>query len=144
MGKYDAMDIAKYIITKCTKDSKPISNLQLQKILYFIQRDYLKKVSYPLFTNNIEAWQFGPVVAEVYYAFCGMGSMKILGEYDTQTNICAEDKIFVNNIVEQRRLQPPWELVKESHTPGGAWDTIFQKGVGNHKVIPNDLIIQRG
>lgn len=33
---YTALDMAKYIIDKCTKDRSPISNLQLQKILYYI------------------------------------------------------------------------------------------------------------
>ena len=39
---YDALELAKYIVTKCIKDGCPISNLQLQKTLYFIQRQFLK------------------------------------------------------------------------------------------------------
>lgn len=35
---YSAMEITKYIINKCTKEKHPISNLQLQKILYYIQK----------------------------------------------------------------------------------------------------------
>lgn len=35
---YSAMYVAQYIITKCTADLKPVSNLQLQKILYYIQK----------------------------------------------------------------------------------------------------------
>lgn len=37
---YKAIDIAKNIINKCTIDKHPISNLQLQKILYYIQKDF--------------------------------------------------------------------------------------------------------
>ena len=44
---YEAVHIAKYIINKCTIDQHPISNLQLQKILYCIQRDFLKNDKYP-------------------------------------------------------------------------------------------------
>ena len=39
---YNALDIAKYIITKCNKDGFPISNLQLQKILYNLQKFFLQ------------------------------------------------------------------------------------------------------
>lgn len=39
---YKALDISKYIINKCVNDEKYISNLQLQKILYFIQKEFLK------------------------------------------------------------------------------------------------------
>lgn len=34
---YSAVDLAKYIINKCVKDEVPISNIQLQMILYCIQ-----------------------------------------------------------------------------------------------------------
>lgn len=144
VGKYNAIDIAKYIISKCTRDDKPISNLQLQKILYFIQRDYLKNNKYPLFEDDIEAWQFGPVVPEVYYAFCGMGSMKIIGEYITSQSIDDKDKVFIDAIVETKRVKTPWALVEESHTPGGAWDAVYQNGIGDHKVIPKTEIMYRG
>ena len=40
---YSALSMAKYIIDKCTKDEYPISNLQLQKILYYIQREFLQQ-----------------------------------------------------------------------------------------------------
>ena len=73
---YSAMDIARYIVDKCTNDGCPISNLQLQKILYFIQRDYLKKDS-QAYSEEIQAWQFGPVVPDVYYRYCGFGAMPI-------------------------------------------------------------------
>ena len=31
---YNAIDLSKYIVSKCVKDGHPVSNLQLQKILY--------------------------------------------------------------------------------------------------------------
>ena len=54
---YSALELSKYIVTKCINDGKPISNLQLQKILYYIQRDFLKQGE-PAFSDTIEAWQF--------------------------------------------------------------------------------------
>ena len=37
---YSALDVSKYIVSKCTRDGHPISNLQLQKILYYVQRAF--------------------------------------------------------------------------------------------------------
>ena len=51
---YSALELSKYIVTKCINDGKPISNLQLQKILYYIQRDFLKQGE-PAFSATIEA-----------------------------------------------------------------------------------------
>lgn len=39
---YSALDIAKYIISKCNRENCPISNLQLQKILYNLQKAFLQ------------------------------------------------------------------------------------------------------
>lgn len=61
---YSALDIAKYIISKCNIENCPISNLQLQKILYNLQKALLQseimiteKKSSALFGDKIEAWQ---------------------------------------------------------------------------------------
>lgn len=36
----DAMEVARYVVSKCATDEVPVSNLQLQKILYFLQYVY--------------------------------------------------------------------------------------------------------
>ena len=33
-----------------------------------------------------------------------------------------------------------WVLVAETHKPNGAWDQTYRNGIGNHHVIPTDLI----
>ena len=133
-----ALDLAKYIVTKCVKDSCAISNLQLQKILYFIQKDFLCRGEFA-FLDAIEAWPFGPVVPAVYYHFCIFGSMSITTAYEGIT-IEAKDRARIDPIVEAKRVLPPWDLVEDTHRKNGAWDQIYQDGAGNRKVIPPDLI----
>ena len=53
------LELSKYIVMKCIKDNHPISNLQLQKILYYIQREFLQKLGMLAFSESIEAWPFG-------------------------------------------------------------------------------------
>lgn len=139
---YSAYEIAKYVVTKCTEDNSPISNLQLQKILYFLQIDFLRNRGEQLFTDDFEAWQFGPVVPDVYYKFCGFGAMKIRMKYDVK--IESDVKLAVDTIVENKRILKPWDLVEDTHKKGKAWDTIFKEGEGNHQVIPKELIRLRG
>ena len=47
-----ALDLSKYIITKCMNDRKPISNLQLQKILYYIQVEFLRERGIRAFSDD--------------------------------------------------------------------------------------------
>lgn len=134
---YQAIVLAKYIVTKCTREGHPISNLQLQKILYYIQEYYVKHNN-QAFVDDIEAWQFGPVVPAVYYRFCGFGAMPITSQYDE--TILSKDQFMVDPIVEEKRLLCPWDMVNDTHRPGGAWEQTYQKGKGNGKVIPLSLI----
>ncbi len=138
---YKAMDLAKYIVTKCAEDNQSISNLQLQKILYFIQRDFLKIQDAPAFRDDIEAWQFGPVVPNVYYNFCGYGSGLI--DVQTDADLSISDAV-VDGIVIDKRSQKPWDLVEETHKPNGAWDQVYENGAGNKKVISIELIKSNG
>lgn len=136
---YSAVDLSKYIITKCTEDSHPIANIQLQKILYFIQEQYLRQRSKPLFPEKIEAWQFGPVVPEVYYCFCGFGSMPIIERY-SDSSIEPTDNTIVNSVTEDLRELDPWDLVEKTHKPGGAWDRVYNGGKGKGREIPLSFI----
>ena len=56
-GKMDATKLAQYIIKKCFRDNAPISNLQWQKILYFIQVEFLKNFNCICFHDEIEVWK---------------------------------------------------------------------------------------
>jgi len=141
---YSALDLSKYIVTKCSNDGCSISNLQLQKILYYIQKDFLQNKDIVAFNDEIESWQFGPVVPNVYYAFCGFGSMPITSIFDNDISANTEHKNTIDKIVEEKRVLNPWELVEETHKPGGAWDKVYKNGIGCYDVIPVDLIKEVG
>lgn len=138
---YNAIDLAKYIVTRCVNADNPISNLQLQKILYYVQREFSNR-GRRAFRDAIEAWQFGPVVPNVYYYFCGYGAMPITNTYDIV--IEPEDLIIINPIVDEKSKLNPWDMVAETHKEGGAWYQIYKNGKGNGEVIPFDLIQKAG
>ena len=81
-----AMDLANYIINKSIDLEKPISNLQLQKILYFVNLLYLHDTKSFLINENEEfqAWRHGPVIPDVYRKFAINGGVKI---YDKQEEV---------------------------------------------------------
>lgn len=69
---YKAIDIARYIINNYS-----ISNLQLQKILYFIQAYYLVYYDKKIFNEDICKSPFCVVVWEVYNEFKMYGALNI-------------------------------------------------------------------
>lgn len=137
-----ALDLARYIIYRCAEENKPISNLQLQKILYFIQVAFLQKKDRPAFEENVEAWQFGPVVPGVYYNFSGYGGMKIPVSEGEYTDVACEDEI--DEICKDSISKKPWELVEISHEKGKPWDRIYKNGEGLRDIIDQDTIKKYG
>lgn len=145
---YSVLELAKYIVSKCIKDKHEISNLQLQKILFSVQREFLQKLRKRAFPESIEAWPFGAVVPEVYYYFSGSGAMRI-GLCDdpdeaVMQSISSEDKKLIDSITESKRDLAVWDLADETNKHGGAWESIYNNGSGNKKIIPAETIKSLG
>lgn len=75
--KYDVKIISLYVVNKSYCLGKPISNLKLQKLLYYIQAAFLVLKNQVCFDANIEAWGSGPVVPEAYEEFKLYGGLLI-------------------------------------------------------------------
>ena len=73
------LDICRYIINYSNKQGYDISNLKLQKLLYLVQAYFLigSDEHEPCFVEEIEAWDFGPVVPEAYHEYKRYGNMDI-------------------------------------------------------------------
>ncbi|MGX4645694.1 Panacea domain-containing protein [Holzapfeliella sp. JNUCC 80] len=72
----EAMDVADYIIYKA-KDYGMVSNLQLQKIMYFLNAKKLVVDNEPLVDESFERWDYGPVIRSVYTEYSMNGGRKI-------------------------------------------------------------------
>jgi uncharacterized phage-associated protein len=75
-AKYTALQIARYFIKKGEdeKDAANLTNLKLQKILYYAQGWHLANFDKPLFEDSIEAWRYGPAIRSVYQEFKDSGN----------------------------------------------------------------------
>lgn len=67
---YNALDVARKVIAATNEAvGDSITNLKLQKLLYYLQGHWLATFDGPLFGDKIEAWRYGPVVPSVYSHF---------------------------------------------------------------------------
>lgn len=135
----NVMALAQYILCMCMNQGEPISNLQLQKILYFIQGNHLAKKGEPLFDADFDAWKYGPVIPDIYYEYCMNGASKIRN-VEALEEISPEIKDEIDPIIQKLRVLYPWDLVEKTHNVGGAWDKTFQDGKGERHRIPKEAI----
>lgn len=91
-----ALYIAKYFLFLARKENagEVISNLKMQKLLWYAQGHHLSKYNKALFSDRIEAWWQGPVVKNVYIEFRKYENNSIsfdeLNDFDT--DLIAKDK----------------------------------------------------
>lgn len=125
---YRALDVAKYVIERCNKMGYPISNLKLQKILYFIQAEFLVTYNEPCFLEDIEAWNFGPVVPEVYreYKIFGSANIPSFREYDN-VSIDENHKILMDKVIDLCAQYTASTLVSITHNQK-PWIESFERG----------------
>lgn len=90
-----AIDIANYIV--CYANEKygeiPLTHLKLQKILYYVTTEFLKRdsdIDY-LYSEKVEKWQFGPVISSVYNEFKTYGGKPI--KSPTSNIVFSEDDL---------------------------------------------------
>ncbi len=64
----DPKNIAKYFILRAYQDGREnqMTNMKVQKLLYYTQCLHLALYEEPLFAENIEAWRYGPVCPPAY------------------------------------------------------------------------------
>lgn len=135
---YMAQAVARHIVTYCTRIGNPISNLKLQKLLYFVWIEYYKKTGNELFFDNMYAWPLGPVVPIVYREFSPYAGLPIQRIY---TEECKEEDVdIIDNIVNSFVDISARDLVDMSHRPGGPWDIVYKNGIGARQLIPFRLI----
>ncbi len=75
MPSYTALDIANYFLFKAQEeDQELLSNLKLQKLVYYAQGIHLADQGTPLFEDKIIAWQYGPVIPDLYHKYKNYGA----------------------------------------------------------------------
>ncbi len=135
---YSALDIAKYIIDYSYDRNNSVSNLRLQKILYFVQAEFLVATGHPCFEETIQAWEYGPVVPEVYREYKIFGSSSIFseGRGDKFYFIRNADKEMIEDVVQTCEGYSTVELVDLTHKQD-PWLNVHTKPC---KDITNDSI----
>lgn len=114
---YNALDIAEYVIKYEESQGHTINNLKLQKILYFLQAEFVTFQGASLFKEDLVAWDFGPIVEVVYYNYNLFGSATIYLNPKNCRNeyIDTETREVINSLLDKIRPYSATQLVYICH-----------------------------
>ena len=148
---YMVLDVCRHVINYSNKKDYGISNLKLQKILYFIQAYFLIKTSNQCFRERIEAWDFGPVVPEAYKEYKQFGSGDIPSVlqivnfdenniWDSEIKryyddvISNADKKLIEAVVDKYSDYSATDLVAITHRQA-PWKNAYKRGQNNEITV---------
>jgi uncharacterized phage-associated protein len=136
---YDAREIANFFLDLASERHVAITQITLQKVLYFAHAWFLARQDVPLVDEQFEAWQYGPVLRSIHDQFRRCGDEPI-GIRATRLNFVsgqaerAEYSFHASIVRALERIfdfysqYEPFALVEMTHEAGGPWDRVFQEG----------------
>ena len=124
---HDPIAIANYFIKKANEHGKPLSILHLVKLVYLAHGWSLGHGLGNLISTPVEAWQHGPVPAEVYHKFRKKGTHDIdVPATDSDGNVIEaelppDQQWIVDRVYDAYSVLPPFEISDRTHARGTPW-----------------------
>jgi uncharacterized phage-associated protein len=135
-----SIDVAKFFLAQSNEEAGDlVSNLKVQKLVYYAQGFHLAVYDRPLFDDQIEAWTHGPVVPSVYhhYKHHGAGSIPVPTDFDPA--IFQPEQIELLNEVQQIYGQySAWRLREMTHEEA-PWKNNFRAGAMSQAIPHEDM-----
>jgi uncharacterized phage-associated protein len=117
-----SQEVANYFLANVDAEAGDnISNLKLQKLVYYAQGLYLAMQDEPLFVESLEAWEYGPVVPGLYRTYRYRGARSIepperfeAGDYAPEVGELLDvvlevyGQYSVVKLMHMTRAEPPW------------------------------------
>ena len=151
----DGRAVANFVLDFCDARGRRITNLSLQKIVFFCHVWTLIRLGKPLVRHQFEAWQFGPVLQYLYREFKNFDNHPIVGrakKIDPRTGnsvtvkytLDSETEELLSRVVDFYSRLPPADLVQMSHAKGGPWEKVWnhQGRVNPGMKIDNAAIVK--
>ncbi len=142
---YRAIDVAHWFIyhNQQAQDDlggEPLSLLKLLKLLYYAEGSYLAIKNKSLFNEDILAWEHGPVVKEVYYAYSDPYNLQLTDE-DIQDarKFSKDDSIFLTQVFDVFGQYSAWALRNRTHEES-PWIEATNHGKRLNQIISRDTM----
>jgi len=129
---YSVKDIANKLLVMAEDEGELMTNMKLQKMMYYQQGYHLAYFNEPLFIEEIEAWMYGPVVPDIYSEYREFGKNGLTGDKEHVISFIKENeetlfaevmqvygKFSAIGLMEMTHEEMPWKT-----TPTGEGNII--------------------
>ncbi|MGK7893898.1 MAG: Panacea domain-containing protein [Xenococcus sp. (in: cyanobacteria)] len=130
-------DIAEYFIQLANDTGSFISNLKLQKLVYYAQAWHLALYDEPLFDEDFEAWVHGPIIPQLYQEYKKFGWHPI--EQEAKPDLPSNIKEFLDELAleyfavdayeleQMTHIEAPWIKARGNLPPDAASNSVIRQ-----------------
>ncbi len=130
--------VSDYLLVENRERGENLTNLKLQKLLYYAQAWHLALRNAPLFDEDFQAWVHGPVLPSQYLRFRSFQWRPIMLEV-TRPDVASDEAAFLNEIVDvfgsetavalelMTHRETPWIEARGTLAPDAASSNLISK-----------------
>lgn len=136
---YSARTISNAILKIAHESDQQLTNMQLQKLVYFAHGWYLAWKNEPLISDSVKAWNFGPVIPPLYNRLKKYGNDVVTEPISGEVQL-DDEKVndFLKKVYERYRSLNGAQMSYLTHKEGTPWAETWSKD--QFSVIPQDVI----
>lgn len=146
---YNAVDIAVALLKIAADKGKTLTQMQLQKLVYVAHGMSLAARNLPMIKQQVNAWQYGPVIPDIYHRFKAYGSLAIpvadLPENQQSLKLDQESVEILTEVVDSLADYSGGQLSELSHRAGSPWHKVWFDAKGREvrgAIIADEVIKQ--
>ena len=143
---HDARAIANMLIKLGTEKNRPLTPMQIIKLVYICHGFMLGLYHRPLIIQPIEAWKYGPVIETLYESMKKYGGSHVTKEirlgisFKRKLQLDEYEQDIVEQVFTKYSHLSGIELSTLTHQPGTPWYIVWYQRGQKRGVIPNDII----
>jgi len=137
-----AITVANRFIELAKRDGIPLTNMQLQKLVYIAHGWSLALLGRGLIYDPVEAWQWGPVIPSLYHNLSkyGAGVVDSTIPLDGQ-KLQPEEETLIESVWESYKQMSGFKLSTITHQDNTPWSRTV-KTFGLRSIIPERYITE--
>ena len=138
---HSARKVANFLLDRAEEQGEGLSPMKVIKLVYIAHGFMLANRDTGLIAEPVEAWEYGPVIADLYHSLKRYGNDPIpirLEELIASDDFNGDERAVMEKVFDHYGDFTGGELSSLTHQEGTPWDEIWKK-FGKNAIIPDKM-----
>jgi len=138
---HDSANIGNRLLVLAEAGNNTLTSMQLLKLVYIAHGWHLGLYHRPLIGDEVQAWQYGPVIPRLYSRIRRFKGNPVIGPVKSEgdSEFTPQEESIISQVYDLYGQQSGAALSRMTHATGTPWERTYEPGSFGI-VIPNNLI----